>query len=143
MAGQPGVLAVLDGRVATPDDLTAALARAAGPAVVLVDDVEQLLDNPLAPALENLLRGARGQHRAVVVAGRIAELNAASFRGLVAEVKKSRAGLILSPGAVTDAELFGTRLSKSMLFTGPAGRAIQVSNGSPLLVQIADAGGGP
>jgi S-DNA-T family DNA segregation ATPase FtsK/SpoIIIE len=137
LVNRPGVLAVLNGRTAGPDDLNNVLAAAPGPVAVLVDDADRLLDAPLAPALEALLRSARELQRAVVIAGGTAEINAASFRGLVAEAKKSRAGLLLSPSGPTDGEFLGIRLPKSALFNGPAGRAVQVDNGALRLVQVA------
>jgi S-DNA-T family DNA segregation ATPase FtsK/SpoIIIE len=142
LSGQPGVQAVLNGRTATAEELNTTVASATGPVVVLVDDVDQLFDAPVMPALENLLRGARQNGRAVVIAGGTAELNAAAFKGIVAEAKKSRAGLILSPSGPTDADIFGARLPRTALFTGPAGRAVQIDNGAHRLVQVADAGPG-
>ena len=139
LTGHPGVLGVFNVRTATVDQFAGAVVAARAPLVVLVDDVDQLLDSPFATALESLLRGARESHRAVVIAGGIAELSAASFRGLVAEVKKSRAGLLLSPSAPSDADLFGLRLPKTAVFSGPPGRAVHIENGSHTLVQVADA----
>jgi S-DNA-T family DNA segregation ATPase FtsK/SpoIIIE len=136
------VLAVLNGRIASLDDLTVAIASAEGAVAVLVDDFDQLLDAPWAAALEGLLRAGRHNQRAVIIAGGTAELNAASYKGLVAEAKKSRSGLMLSPGAPTDADLLGVRLPKTALFNGPAGRAVQIESGSHRLIQIADAGPG-
>jgi len=131
--------AVFNGRTTTPDEIDAVVNRVDGPAVVLMDDAEQLLDTQIAIYLEGLLRGSHDGRRAVVLAGGLAELNAMSFRGLVAEARKSRAGLLLSPSAPGDAELFGVRLPKTATFSGPAGRAVQIVNGSHRLVQIAEA----
>jgi S-DNA-T family DNA segregation ATPase FtsK/SpoIIIE len=137
--GTEGVGAVLNGRSATVEELDAAMAWASGPHAVLVDDCDQLVDSPLGTALETMVRVARERHRAVVIAGGITELNAGSFRGLVAETKKSRAGLLLSPSSSGDADLLGVRLPKTSLFTGPPGRAVQVAGGSHRLIQVADA----
>jgi len=134
-----GVMAVFNVRSASPDELSSAVSQATGPLAILVDDVEQILDTPFAAALEGFLRGAREHRRSIVIAGSTAELNTASFRGLVAEARKSRAGLVLSPGAPADAELFGVRLPKTALFSGPAGRAVQIANGGHRLVQLANA----
>jgi S-DNA-T family DNA segregation ATPase FtsK/SpoIIIE len=141
LAGTDGVEAVLNGRVTTPEEIDVVLARTTGPLAILVDDVEQLFDTPLAAHLEGLIRGAHQHNRAVVLAGGVAELNSASFRGPVAEARKSRSGLLLSPSAPTDAELFGVRLPRTAVFSGPAGRAVQIDNGSHRIVQIADASG--
>jgi S-DNA-T family DNA segregation ATPase FtsK/SpoIIIE len=137
--GTEGVGAVLNGRSATVEELDTAMAWASGPHAVLVDDCDQLFDAPFGSALEALVRGGRETHRAIVVAGGIAELNAGSFRGLVAEAKKSRSGLLLSPGTPGDADLFGVRLPKTSLFSGPPGRAVHVTGGGHRLIQVADA----
>jgi S-DNA-T family DNA segregation ATPase FtsK/SpoIIIE len=136
---EKGVVAVFNARSTSPDVFTSAVSEVQGPLAVLVDDVEQILDTPFSTALEGILRGAREHRRSIVIAGNTAELNTASFRGLVAEARKSRAGLILSPGAPVDAELFGVRLPKTTLFSGPAGRAVQIANGGHRLVQLANA----
>ena len=139
LAGTVGVGGVFSGRATTPEEIDAVLDRLTGPVAVLVDDVEQLFDSPLAAYLEGLIRGAHRHNRAVVLAGGVAELNSVSFRGPVAEARKSRSGLLLSPSAPTDAELLGVRLPKTAIFSGPAGRAVQIDNGNHRIVQIADA----
>jgi S-DNA-T family DNA segregation ATPase FtsK/SpoIIIE len=137
--GESGVLGVFSARSTSPEEFSSAVSQAAGPLAILVDDVEQILDTPFAAVLEGYLRGAQEHRRSIVIAGSTAELNTASFRGLVAEARKSRAGLVLSPGAPADAELFGVRLPKTTLFSGPAGRAVQIANGGHRLVQLANA----
>ena len=44
-----------------------------------------------------------------------------------------------SPAAPSDAELFGARLPKTAIFSGPLGRAVQIANGRLRLIQIANA----
>ncbi len=99
IVGEPGVLAVLNARVTSSDELSFAAITEVGPLAILVDDVEQILDTPLAATLEGMLKTGRDHSRSIVIAGNTSELNAVSFRGLVGEARKSRAGLLLSPSA--------------------------------------------
>ncbi len=78
-------------------------------ALLLVDDCEQLLDTPLGDRLTELVRSAPAR-LAVVVAGRSDEL-AVTYRGVGAEVRRARSGLLLQPGSL-DGELLGCTLPR-------------------------------
>jgi S-DNA-T family DNA segregation ATPase FtsK/SpoIIIE len=57
----------------------------------------------------------------------------------VAEVKKSKSGLFLTPGTPNDSELLGVRLPRTLLCSGPTGRAVLVAGGRLSAVQVAEA----
>jgi S-DNA-T family DNA segregation ATPase FtsK/SpoIIIE len=128
----------------------AALEGSRGPAqpppVVLVDDVDRLAGTGTEEVLLRLLLApAAGADHAglqhpgppaavVVAAGTTAELLAA-YRGLAAQLRRSRSGLVLHPSGPGDGELLGTALPRSP--PGPVGRATLVTGGRARVVQLA------
>jgi S-DNA-T family DNA segregation ATPase FtsK/SpoIIIE len=127
-------------RVLGPADaqaLSAALAQ--DPVAVLVDDVTRLADTPVDQALVELLRSG-GDGHVVVVAGSNDEL-ATTFRGTAAEVRRSRAGLLLCP-SWTDGELLGARLPRGDPETVP-GRGVLIGCDRQIPVQVAVADADP
>ncbi|MGI8761940.1 MAG: hypothetical protein ACR2LF_11735 [Jatrophihabitantaceae bacterium] len=102
------------------DDL-GATARTA----VLVDDSEAFLDTAVGDALASYARAAPPL-LAVVAAGRSEEI-AVIYRGIAAEVRRARCGLLLQPGPI-DGELVGLRLPRRR-HPGPAGRGFLVGDG--------------
>jgi S-DNA-T family DNA segregation ATPase FtsK/SpoIIIE len=94
--------------VVAPDD-TAQHRPDAERTLVLVDDSESFLDSPAGDWLATLAREA-GDGLAVVVAGRSDELPL-TYRGIAAEVRRSRCALLLQPGPA-DGDLVGARLPR-------------------------------
>jgi DNA segregation ATPase FtsK/SpoIIIE, S-DNA-T family len=86
--------------------------------VLLVDDSEELADSALDDALA---QRARHGSSALVVAARIEDV-ARAYRGLVAEIRRTRCVLLLQPGPL-DGELVGTRLQPGFS-GGPPGRGV-------------------
>jgi hypothetical protein len=125
-----------------PSRLAAALNAVSGPVALVVDDAELLVETAVAELLQQVLRAGRDLGHAVLLAGTTGELGAV-FRGFPAEARKSRSGLLLSPGSHLDGELLGVRLPRSAAFRGPAGRGLLVRNGGPLLVQVPQPGRAP
>ncbi|WP_432540487.1 FtsK/SpoIIIE domain-containing protein [Kineococcus sp. SYSU DK002] len=139
LADRAGVLACLT----TESDreavaaATAALAPGAGlaPSVLLVDDLELLgQDGVLADAVSAHLDSLRDTGCLVVGAGGLEELQA-MYRGPVTALKRGRSGILLTPRSVNDGDLFGMRLSRSVL-GGPPGRGFLVRGGSGEGVQV-------
>ncbi|WP_432511191.1 FtsK/SpoIIIE domain-containing protein [Kineococcus sp. SYSU DK001] len=139
LADRAGVLACLT----TESDreavaaATAALAPGAGlaPSVLLVDDLELLgQDGLLADAVSAHLDASRDSGCLVVGAGGLEELQA-MYRGPVTALKRGRSGILLTPRSVNDGDLFGLRLSRSVL-GGPPGRGFLVRAGSGESVQV-------
>ena len=134
LGGEPGVLGVLTAADPPPAGL-AKLLESPGPLAVVVDDAELLHPSDIQPVLIEFLRTARDSQRALVVAGSTQDLIDA-FRGFTVDVRKSRSGLILTPQAPQNGELFGIRLPASAVFGGPAGRGVLVSGTKAQLVQV-------
>jgi S-DNA-T family DNA segregation ATPase FtsK/SpoIIIE len=112
------------------------------PTLLLVDDCEAFRDTPAGDRL-SAWAAARAPGLAVVAAGRTDEL-VTSYRGVAAEVRRSRCGILLRPGPV-DGELLGVRLPRPA-GTGPPGRGVAVgepawgevfANGEPVPIQVA------
>ena len=111
--GAPGVLSVFAVGDVRPDELTAALDRAPGPCVVLMDDAELLRDCaaadvlPTRPALWSRPPPGSG-------AGRQRRRHLHRFLRLAGgEAPKCRQGALLSPQDPTDGDLIGARLPRS------------------------------
>ncbi|MGW3487213.1 FtsK/SpoIIIE domain-containing protein [Streptomyces sp. NPDC001054] len=93
-------------------DLVSALARAEGPAAVLVDDAEDLTDCDASPVLTRLLREGNALGRALVLAGDEDEI-CAGFSGWQPEARAARRGLLLSPRSPAAGDLVGLRLTRA------------------------------
>jgi S-DNA-T family DNA segregation ATPase FtsK/SpoIIIE len=93
-----------------------------GFAIVLVDDCEAFDDTAAGDLLTRWLRRAE-PHLGAIVAGRTDEL-ASAYRGVGAEARRNRSGVLLRPGPV-DGDLFGVRLARSGGAPGP-GRGVLV-----------------
>ncbi|WP_250573520.1 FtsK/SpoIIIE domain-containing protein [Nonomuraea sediminis] len=127
-----GALAVLDGNAAGLQELLADHERY----VVLVDDAE--LINPDAPAgqaLDEILRTGRDGEHGLIIAGATGDL-ATSYRGFVADTRKSRTGLLLSVQSPADGDLFTIRLPRGSV-GGPPGRGLLVTMGTTTPIQTA------
>lgn len=129
LADRPGVIGVFD--PADDDGLREAVA--AGPLVVVVDDVHTMTDAPVTDVLVDLLRADDGE-RAVVAAGGSDELGSI-FRGVPYEIRTSRTGLLLQPSG-PDGELLGVRIPRMSSSRVP-GRGLLVVGGECTPVQAA------
>jgi S-DNA-T family DNA segregation ATPase FtsK/SpoIIIE len=107
--------------------------------MLVVDDAEAFTDTRVGEALAEWVRADTGG-RVAVVAGRSDAL-ALSFRGLVAEVRRARCGVLLQPGPV-DGDLLGISVPRAR--AAPlAGRGLLVPDpawglgGDPIPLQVA------
>ncbi len=106
------------------------------PHTVLVDDFDVLgADSPAAAALVEAYAAMRDSPHVMVVAGGIDELNG-MYRGLPAEIKKGRTGLILGPRSSTDGDLLSARLPRSVGAPVPVGRGILATTTGWTWVQV-------
>jgi S-DNA-T family DNA segregation ATPase FtsK/SpoIIIE len=140
VAPRPSLLRELPGCLSDPADPGAAAlleARLVGrPAVLLVDDAELLLDTPLAPVLERIVRRARDTGTVVIVAGTTEDL-LGCFRGFVVDLRRSRTGLLLCPQSAADGDLLGVRLSRATGGEVVPGRALLAVRGQVQPLQVA------
>ena len=84
----------------------------ATPRVLVVDDAELVKDPPLTAWLSDFARSAADRGHALVVGGTTADLGA-GFGGWFADVRRNRAGALLSPQSFTEGDLIGVRLPRS------------------------------
>jgi S-DNA-T family DNA segregation ATPase FtsK/SpoIIIE len=61
---------------------------------------------------------------------------AGAFRGLIPELRKAKCGLLLQPQQVTQGDLLGTRLQRSMVGTPVPLRGVVVHQGVATVVQV-------
>jgi S-DNA-T family DNA segregation ATPase FtsK/SpoIIIE len=134
LEGQLGVLGVLGGS-ATDAEVLELLDCALGPAAVLVDDGELLVDEPCAAALETVLAEGRDAQRALVVAGTTSEL-VNGYRGYIVSARKGKTGLLLTPEHPMEGELLGIKPPRSSVGPAPKGRGLLVVRGSFCTVQV-------
>jgi S-DNA-T family DNA segregation ATPase FtsK/SpoIIIE len=116
-------------------DLGRCLDEAGPSTVVAIDDADALTDLPLATRLVPLLSRWRDGGATVLAAAGIEEA-AGAFRGLVPELRKSKSGLLLQPQQVTQGDLLGTRLQRSMVGTPVPLRGVAVHQGGATVVQV-------
>ena len=116
-----------------PDALAALLAPdvGAGPVTVLVDDAEAVEGTGTEGLL---LAHLRAPESGVVVAGGAAELGA-RFRGLAAELRRARTGVLLSPTGYADGDVLGVTVPR--VRTVRAGRGHLVRAGVVQQLQVA------
>lgn len=130
-------------RVLAPTDgLPEGFGDGARSTVLLVDDVDHLGDDVLAEEVLALVRAGR-PGLTVVVAGRNDEL-ATTYRGLGAELRRNRCGLLLQPGPV-DGDIIGIRLPRHReqlppgrgVLVGEPGWGPELGEGRPIPIQLA------
>ncbi|PRY51828.1 S-DNA-T family DNA segregation ATPase FtsK/SpoIIIE [Geodermatophilus tzadiensis] len=108
------------------------LAALGGPGAVLLDDAGTLADCAVVASMTTA--GLADADVVVLAAGTAGELSAA-FRGPVADLRRSRSGLLLCPGP-GDADLLGTRLPRTPVPVRP-GSGWVVTAGTAQRVQVA------
>jgi S-DNA-T family DNA segregation ATPase FtsK/SpoIIIE len=116
-----------------PDELRQVLGAGAT-ATVVVDDAENLRATPTEQALLDAARTDDGQRLSFLVGCSLTEA-VTGFRGLAAEARRGRTGLLLGALGPGDGEIFGLRLPRSA--GGPTGRGLLVIRGTSAPVQVA------
>jgi S-DNA-T family DNA segregation ATPase FtsK/SpoIIIE len=102
---------------------------------IVIDDVGELLEGPAASALESLVRRSRDVEVRIIAS---CENQAArGFSQTIRELRKDGNGLLLEPSIDVDGDLLGVRLPRRTNLVLPPGRGFLVSNGVPVLVQVA------
>jgi S-DNA-T family DNA segregation ATPase FtsK/SpoIIIE len=137
LAGWAGIAASLSGGPDLAEQLPAALAAAGRPAALVIDDAELLADGPVARVLEGVVRTARDDDVVVIAAATTDDLLLSRFRGWLADARRSRCGLLLTPASATDGEVFDLRLPRSTGGHWPAGRGLLAVRGQTSTIQVA------
>ncbi|MCU1590682.1 MAG: cell division FtsK/SpoIIIE [Frankiales bacterium] len=106
------------------------------PDAILIDDAELLVDSPLAYLLEKAARDRRDNGTLVVAAGTTEDLMT-GFRGFVVELRRARAGILLSPQSSAEGDLLGVRLSRSVGGPVHPGRGLLCIGGATTPLQVA------
>ncbi|WP_309244312.1 FtsK/SpoIIIE domain-containing protein [Micromonospora parastrephiae] len=136
LAGLPGVLDLVTSENFTSAGLAAALDGRTGPAVVVLDDAEQLLKCDAGSDLGEIARAGAEKGLGLIMAGSIDGL-AGGFGGWHVDARRNRQGGLLSPQGLGDGELIGAKLSRGQLGGGRAGRALaHFGDGKLHLVQV-------
>ncbi len=136
LAGEDRVVAVLTSGDEVAGELAAIIDGLDGPVAVVIDDAELLTDPRAGTELEALVRRARDGDVVIVAATTTDDLIQSRFRGWLAEVRRSKAGLLVRPESSYDGEEFDVRLARSVGGGWPAGRALLIGRGRLQQVQI-------
>ncbi|WP_239082329.1 FtsK/SpoIIIE domain-containing protein [Actinoplanes teichomyceticus] len=137
LAGRPGVLAVLTGTDVSPEELTGALARVTGRALIVVDDAATLRDAAASGELRDVIRNGEARQLAVIYAGDPEDLSV-GFSGWLVDARRSRRGALLSPQNRTDGDLIGLRLQRAAVGqpVRPGRAMLHLGDGEPITVQV-------
>jgi S-DNA-T family DNA segregation ATPase FtsK/SpoIIIE len=136
LVGAKGVVGVF-GADADVEKVKEALDGLKSPFALVIDDLELLgNDSPLSELVDARVGMLRDTGNLVIGAGTGSDLTS-MYRGPVVSMKKSRAGIVLSPQKYDDAEIFGIQLPRGMAGGTPPGRAILVTGGRYEPVQVA------
>jgi S-DNA-T family DNA segregation ATPase FtsK/SpoIIIE len=113
------------------------LAELAGePAVIVLDDGEELADSLAAASLAGIVR--RGRDAGIrVVAAVERQVALSSFSPWLVELRKEKYGLLLEPDLSVDGDILGVQLPRRTNAVFPAGRGFLVDRGTFELVQLA------
>jgi S-DNA-T family DNA segregation ATPase FtsK/SpoIIIE len=106
------------------------------PALIVIDDGEELAESIGSASLEMLVRRGRDLPIRIVAA---AERQGAqrAFAGWLRELRKEEHGVLLDPDPDVDGDLLGTRLPRRSNPVFPPGRGYLVERGTASLVQFA------
>ena len=138
LAGRPGVRGVVVEASAPAERWRELLtAESDRPLVVLLDDGDVLRDVPAADVFRDVLRGAFGPDRALVLGGN-ADSICTGLSGWQVEAKKSRQGVLLSPQGSTDGDLIGIRVPRSAVGrpVRPGRGLVHLGDGTALTVAV-------
>ena len=135
LGGRDGVAAVL-GPDTKPNELRDALKERRTETLLVVDDFDVLgNDHPLGPVFEEHLKACRDAPGGVLITCGIDEIGG-MYRGIIAQVRKNRTGLILAPRNMDDGAHLSVRLPRSIGGPVPKGRGVLVTTSGWTWVQV-------
>ena len=105
------------------------------PALLVIDDGDQLTEPSLGTGLDELLRKSRDAPLTVLVAATSHGATRA-FSGWLRDIRNPKRGILLDPDPERDGEIFGGRLPRRVARSFPPGRGYLVSGSSLKYVQI-------
>jgi S-DNA-T family DNA segregation ATPase FtsK/SpoIIIE len=105
-------------------------------AVVIVDDLSDLVEGEADRPLTALVKLSRDQPVRIVAAGESAALRRSSFNA-AGELRKDKTGLLLQPDLELDGDILGTRLPRRSVLRFPPGRGFVVRRGIHELFHVA------
>lgn len=109
------------------DEIRQALGELRRQHLVVVDDFEVVgADSPIGQLLGETLGGMRDTPNAMIVAGGTDEIGG-MYRGLTADLKRGRTGLVLAPRASNDGDVLNARLPRSVGAAVPPGRGLLIN----------------
>jgi S-DNA-T family DNA segregation ATPase FtsK/SpoIIIE len=138
LAGRAGVLGVIEDVAAPAERWRELLCAAPGrPLVVLLDDGDVFRDCAASDVFRDLVTGAVGAGRSLVLAGN-ADSICTGLSGWQVEAKRSRQGLLLSPQGGMDGDLIGVRIPRSAvgLPVQPGRGLLHLGDGALLTVAV-------
>ena len=106
------------------------------PALVVIEDGDDIKDGGLATTLERLVQRAHDMN-VIVIATMTSFAGAKSYAPWVRLLRNNRHGLILQPDLEDDGDLFGVRLPQRAGLDLPPGRGFLVRRGGLELIQVA------
>ncbi len=110
------------------------LAGIAGPLVVFADDAGELLDTAMEAVLCDMLHSAAERPVALVLSGTTDDL-ITTYRGITAEARRHKVGLVLSPSGPVDGDVLGVRLPRGL--APRVGRGVLAVRGVATPLQVA------
>ncbi|MEZ0110308.1 S-DNA-T family DNA segregation ATPase FtsK/SpoIIIE [Catenulispora sp. EB89] len=113
LAGQPRVKVISTPQLSGPE-ITEALAEVGTPAAILIDDTDLLLHTPADNTLRDLIATGRDQGIGMVAAGS-PETFVQAVIGWVAELRRSRTGVLLAPQSLAEGDCIGVRLPQDLV----------------------------
>lgn len=143
LADRPGVVGVL-GPESRAGDLKPLLEERRAETLIVIDDMDILgNDHSLGPVFEAHLKACRDMPGGILVGCGIDEISGL-YRGVIAQVRKNRTGLILAPRSSDDGSHLSAKLPRSIGGPVPKGRGVLVTTSGWSWVQVprADNGAG-
>jgi DNA segregation ATPase FtsK/SpoIIIE, S-DNA-T family len=108
------------------------------PAVVVIDDGEELADSLAGASLASVVRSGRDAGVRVVAAVE-RQVVLSTFSPWLVELRKEKYGLLLEPDLTVDGDILGVQLPRRTNPVFPPGRGFLVDRGTFELVQLAEA----
>lgn len=137
LAGETGIIAVIDDAEVSAERLEELLPPSAARRVLIVDDAELVKDTDAKPWFQAYVRSCADRAQAIIAGGTLGEI-ANGLTGWQVDMKRSRRGALLSPSSTMDGDLFGSRIPRSALSeqVQPGKAILNLGGGELVTVQV-------